>query len=386
MGTGSGKKKIAISKIEDIKRRRVTFTKRRQGLFKKSDQLPSLSGCSVAVLCFSSAMKPFLYGDLSLLEQAAATGAINTIGNSNSGDVASVGDNLGHGDDEEQLLTDREFAELMEHDPQELAQLLEFELDELLEYDQDPANAASCSMNTSSDLIQYNRNALQQIAPSTFAVTFQHSKSGWPSDIASVGDNLGHGDYDQQLLMDHELAEFMEHDPQELAQLLDQYDEDPAVSAACCGMNTSNDPIQYNRNALQQITTSTSAAMLPRSYDPSAASYTNNNNYVSEFMEFDDQELAQLLECYDQDPAAMNTSSDLIQYYNSNALQQIAPSTSTSAATFQHYYSYNPPSAAYISNIDINNYVSEEMLQIASSNRSTDHNDGLSYDSLKLLA
>ncbi|CAI9106598.1 OLC1v1005790C1 [Oldenlandia corymbosa var. corymbosa] len=60
---GYGKKKIEIKKIEDRSSRNVTFTKRRQGLFKKARQLESMSGFKIAILVFSPAGKPFCYGD-----------------------------------------------------------------------------------------------------------------------------------------------------------------------------------------------------------------------------------------------------------------------------------------------------------------------------------
>ncbi|CAI9106596.1 OLC1v1005788C1 [Oldenlandia corymbosa var. corymbosa] len=60
---GYGRKKIEIRKIEEISSRNVTFTKRRQGLFKKARQLESMSGFKIAILVFSPAGNPFSYGD-----------------------------------------------------------------------------------------------------------------------------------------------------------------------------------------------------------------------------------------------------------------------------------------------------------------------------------
>ncbi|KAH7569667.1 hypothetical protein ACOSQ2_013552 [Xanthoceras sorbifolium] len=59
---GTGKKKIEIKKIENAKARMVTFSKRRQGLFKKAHELAAITGSLVAVLAFSPAGKPFVYG------------------------------------------------------------------------------------------------------------------------------------------------------------------------------------------------------------------------------------------------------------------------------------------------------------------------------------
>ncbi|KAI3869355.1 hypothetical protein MKX03_014533 [Papaver bracteatum] len=57
-----GKKKIEIKKIDDRKKRSVTFTKRRQGLFKKADELCSLTGADVSLIVFSPSGKLFTFG------------------------------------------------------------------------------------------------------------------------------------------------------------------------------------------------------------------------------------------------------------------------------------------------------------------------------------
>lgn len=76
---GTGRKKIEMKKIENISRRRVAFSKRKEGLFKKAAALSHLTGCRVAVLTFScGVMKPFSYGNLALLDEAlAAFGNLN---------------------------------------------------------------------------------------------------------------------------------------------------------------------------------------------------------------------------------------------------------------------------------------------------------------------
>ncbi|CAM8877066.1 unnamed protein product [Rhodiola kirilowii] len=77
---GSGRKRIEFRKVEKLQNRRVTFTKRRQGLIKKAEQLSSLTGCRVAAIFFSpSCLNPILYGDLSLVEQAAAADADSSV-------------------------------------------------------------------------------------------------------------------------------------------------------------------------------------------------------------------------------------------------------------------------------------------------------------------
>uniref|UniRef100_A0A7N0TCH2 MADS-box domain-containing protein n=1 Tax=Kalanchoe fedtschenkoi TaxID=63787 RepID=A0A7N0TCH2_KALFE len=65
---GTGRKRIEIHPIHDISRRRVTLTKRRQGLFKKMDKLCKLTGCTAAAIVFSTAGRPYSFGDLSLFD------------------------------------------------------------------------------------------------------------------------------------------------------------------------------------------------------------------------------------------------------------------------------------------------------------------------------
>lgn len=60
---GTGKKKIEIKRIKKEQDRMVAFSKRRKGLFKKAHQLHTLSGANIAVLVFSPAGKPYIYGD-----------------------------------------------------------------------------------------------------------------------------------------------------------------------------------------------------------------------------------------------------------------------------------------------------------------------------------
>ncbi|KAI3964629.1 hypothetical protein MKX01_020446 [Papaver californicum] len=57
-----GKKKIEIKKIDDRKKRSVTFTERCQGLFKKADELCRLTGADISLIVFSPNGKPFTFG------------------------------------------------------------------------------------------------------------------------------------------------------------------------------------------------------------------------------------------------------------------------------------------------------------------------------------
>ncbi|KAH7861481.1 hypothetical protein Vadar_026729 [Vaccinium darrowii] len=60
---GAGKKKIEIKMREKGEQRMVTFSKRRQGLFKKAHQLHCLTGAHIASIVFSPAGWPFVHGD-----------------------------------------------------------------------------------------------------------------------------------------------------------------------------------------------------------------------------------------------------------------------------------------------------------------------------------
>ncbi|CAH9062646.1 unnamed protein product [Cuscuta epithymum] len=61
---GKGKSKIEMKLIESLAARNVCFTKRRNGLFKKAFDLCRLfPGVKVAVVVFSPAGNPYVYGD-----------------------------------------------------------------------------------------------------------------------------------------------------------------------------------------------------------------------------------------------------------------------------------------------------------------------------------
>ncbi|XP_052159462.1 agamous-like MADS-box protein AGL61 [Oryza glaberrima] len=57
-----GRQRIEIRRIDNSGRRQVTFSKRRNGLFKKASELSTLCGASVAVVAFSSAGNVFAFG------------------------------------------------------------------------------------------------------------------------------------------------------------------------------------------------------------------------------------------------------------------------------------------------------------------------------------
>ncbi|XP_028548692.1 agamous-like MADS-box protein AGL61 [Dendrobium catenatum] len=59
---GKGRNKIEIKRIEKEANRQVCFSKRRQGLFKKANELCTLCGAEVAIIVFSIAGKPYSFG------------------------------------------------------------------------------------------------------------------------------------------------------------------------------------------------------------------------------------------------------------------------------------------------------------------------------------
>ncbi|KAK1570802.1 hypothetical protein Q3G72_007225 [Acer saccharum] len=59
---GTGRKKIEIKKIENKFSRKVTFTKRRKGLFKKTDKFCQLTDSEIAIIVFSNKGRLFSYG------------------------------------------------------------------------------------------------------------------------------------------------------------------------------------------------------------------------------------------------------------------------------------------------------------------------------------
>ncbi|KAK1400631.1 K-box region and MADS-box transcription factor family protein [Heracleum sosnowskyi] len=60
------RRSVEIKKIEDRSKRQVTFTKRRQGLFKKAGELHSKCNADVAVIAFSLAGNAYAFGDPSV--------------------------------------------------------------------------------------------------------------------------------------------------------------------------------------------------------------------------------------------------------------------------------------------------------------------------------
>ncbi|GAA0157767.1 hypothetical protein LIER_14959 [Lithospermum erythrorhizon] len=60
------RRKVEIKKIEDKAKRHTTFTKRRQGLFKKANDLCTKCGADVAIITFSLAGNVYGFGNPSV--------------------------------------------------------------------------------------------------------------------------------------------------------------------------------------------------------------------------------------------------------------------------------------------------------------------------------
>ncbi|XP_026445694.1 agamous-like MADS-box protein AGL62 [Papaver somniferum] len=86
---GDGRRKIKIENITNKSRLQVTFSKRRKGLFKKATQLSVLTGAETALIDFSHARKPYVYGNPDLILRFV---------NNNNGEASEIQKD----DDEEQ--------------------------------------------------------------------------------------------------------------------------------------------------------------------------------------------------------------------------------------------------------------------------------------------
>lgn len=86
---GTGRKRIEIQEIKETAKRRVTLSKRRQGLFKKLRKLQDLAGCAAFCSVFSTAGRKFDSGSPLVLRNFVSEG----------GDVEgrSVCDSYGNG-------------------------------------------------------------------------------------------------------------------------------------------------------------------------------------------------------------------------------------------------------------------------------------------------
>lgn len=106
-----GRQKIEIKKRENVDDRRVTFTKRRTGLFEKGAELCILCGVEVVIITFSEGKKAFCFGhpeaDRILQGYLDEAAGINPTGSGDSGCRGKEGEG-GSGDNAAYLQTTRE--------------------------------------------------------------------------------------------------------------------------------------------------------------------------------------------------------------------------------------------------------------------------------------
>lgn len=62
------RRQTEVAKIDDLAKRRVTFSKRRKGLFRKVSKLCQLTGIRAAIIVFSTTGRLYSFGDLSVEE------------------------------------------------------------------------------------------------------------------------------------------------------------------------------------------------------------------------------------------------------------------------------------------------------------------------------
>lgn len=92
---GTRKRRVEIKKIENKNALMVTFSKRRAGLFRKTNRLADLYGLDLAMVVFSPGGRAFTTGNLSLvdryLDQAGAPGERGAAGHvPGGGDIVPV--------------------------------------------------------------------------------------------------------------------------------------------------------------------------------------------------------------------------------------------------------------------------------------------------------
>ncbi|KAL4331431.1 hypothetical protein AHAS_Ahas13G0499400 [Arachis hypogaea] len=61
-----GKQKIEIKKIEENRYCQITFSKRKEGIMKKANEIRALCNINIDLIMYSSSGKPYYYGDSSL--------------------------------------------------------------------------------------------------------------------------------------------------------------------------------------------------------------------------------------------------------------------------------------------------------------------------------
>lgn len=93
------RRKIEIKRIENVEARKICFSKRCQGLFKKASELSILCGATVGSVVFSTSGRPFSFGHPSINDVAdrflnsVAPGGLASGGASASHNSGAVTDN-----------------------------------------------------------------------------------------------------------------------------------------------------------------------------------------------------------------------------------------------------------------------------------------------------
>lgn len=138
-----GRKKIAISRINDERNRQVTFTKRKFGLMKKAYELSVLCDCEIALIIFTSNNKLYQYAssdmDKVLLKYTEYNDTVVSQTNKDILDVLNKKDVKGDGmddDGDDYTLTpgteaqyrqvDQEYAKVMQQTPRSELNISQF--------------------------------------------------------------------------------------------------------------------------------------------------------------------------------------------------------------------------------------------------------------------
>jgi hypothetical protein len=94
VGGTMGRRKIKIEKVNDPNMRQVTFSKRRNGLFKKANELSILCRAEVAIVVFSPGNKPYSFGHPNIHAVATKFLHIDPKSNEEKGNSSSKSINL----------------------------------------------------------------------------------------------------------------------------------------------------------------------------------------------------------------------------------------------------------------------------------------------------
>ncbi|XP_050383830.1 agamous-like MADS-box protein AGL61 [Argentina anserina] len=115
-----GLKKIEIKKLTNKQSLKVTYCKRRNGLFRKADKYCSKTGAQIAIITFSPGMKPMTFGNPSV-EAVVDRYELWERQNSNGGKEIMLDDDdhglheIGTSDEEDEVLEGMELNELKQY-------------------------------------------------------------------------------------------------------------------------------------------------------------------------------------------------------------------------------------------------------------------------------